>query len=290
MAGGDFYLGPAGALGLLPAPGRGIEKTRGKRVGVHELLAGGNVTHRMGGRRRYVLKWPALTVEELSVIETLFELPGPYILLDPGRRNLLTANQSTGTDALRSTEGMIARFQGVVTSDITQFRSGVRSIKWDTQGALGATNRGIYFYQSSSVVDDSWAPVRPSTQYTFNLWARADAAMNGYAAIDWHTTAAGYISTSFGTAAALPTASWATRFEVTATSPATAAYAAPALLNSATTAATRNVFADDAMLAEGAAGQAWVLGTGVPRVSLLELPDSSPVVPWESAELVLQEL
>jgi hypothetical protein len=287
----DFYLGPAGGLVAIRPPGRDIDKARPKRVGTHELLSGGNVVDRVGGRRRYTLSWEALTADELATLEALYELPGPLVLYDPGRRNMLTANQSMGTDALRSAEGFSARTQGTVSSSTAQFRSWSRACAWATGSALGSTDRGIVVATSSATVDGTWTPVLPSTQYTISGYLRTTAAVSMKAGWEWYN-AAGILQGAavFGSGVALSTSNFATRVTHTATSHASAAYGVPLFLNTTTTGAAITVYLDEIQMEEAAAASAYVVGTGVPRVSLVDLPNTSPLTPWENAELVIQEL
>jgi hypothetical protein len=271
-----FWLGRAGALQQIRTPSPDYSAPRIRLGGTHELLAG-LVRDTIGYRRQFSLRFPVdLTAEQYSVLETLYELPGPYRYLDPTRRNLLTANQSSGTDALRDTTGLLARFQGTLVSDTAQARSGLRAAKWDTVTALSATNRGVYCYTSATVPDRTWAAILPSTTYTASVYARASATVSMYAAIDWMDAGGAIISTSFGSSANPGTGNWSSRFTVTATSPSSAAYAIPALLNQATTAGAVQVWADEWQLQEGATATTWVLGTGVPVVTIDTLePDYS---------------
>jgi hypothetical protein len=261
-----FYLGAAGSLQQLPPVQRNLEMPLQRKGGTHELLDGSLVRDTVSYRRRYTLNWSWITLDQLSVLEALYLQGGPLVYLDPVRRNQLTANQSMGTDVTDAPDGFIARFQGTATSDTAQFRSGTRSLKWDTVTALGATGRGVYAYNSVSAIDSTWSPVLPSTSYTASIYARASASVSMAAIIDWMTAAGVYISTSTGSAANPGTANFSSRFTVTATSPANAAYAIPALLNQGTTGAAVQVWSDEWQLERAAAATAWVVGTGASRV------------------------
>ncbi|HEV8653103.1 MAG TPA: hypothetical protein VG276_27855 [Actinomycetes bacterium] len=266
---GQFWLGPPGALVQIRAPSA-LDPTLIRKGGAHELLAGGSVRDTLGYRRRFQFEWQnLLTTDELAQLENLYLLGGPLVFVDPSRRNLLTANQSTGTDALDTTEGFSAPFQGTVTSDTTQFKSGSRSLKWDTVTSLTVTNRGVYLPTTAgSTPDATWAAILPSTVYTFSSYVRANAAITMYAAIDWRTAAgAATGSTDFGSAVAVSTTDWSTRLTcANKTSPATAAYAVPSVLDSTAPGAIRLVFHDELQLEQTAAASAWAIGTGTPRV------------------------
>ncbi len=295
MAVSTVYLGPPGALARLPDPLQGpVESARVRKGGTHELLSGGTVRDTLGYRRQVKLTWKGLTADELSVLEALYELGGPLRFLDPSRRNLLTVNQSTGTDALDDTTGFAAPPQGTVTSDTTQFRSGSRSLKWDTVTSLSVTDRGVWLPTNGTTPDATWAAVLPSTVYTFSAYARANAAITMYAALDWKDAAGALLSTDFGTGTAVGTADWSTRLTVAnKTSPATAAYAVPAVLDSTAPSAIRQVWVDDPQLEQATAASAWALGTGVPLVVVDSFTPSSPInapVAVFNADMVLVEV
>jgi len=293
----QFWLGPAGALVAIRAPSPDYTGPRTRLGGTHETLAGLLIRDTIGYRRTVTYKWPPdQTAEAYSILESLFELPGPYRYIDPTRRNYLTPNQSSGTDALLDATGWSARTQGTVASSVVQARSRSRSLLWDTTTALGSTGRGVALHTSTATVDGTWAAVPPSTQFTFSAYARSSAAVSMQAAIEWRDAAAAVISTPTGTGTALNTGDWAIRPTVTATSPSNVAYAIPLLLNTTTTGAAIQVYVDDPQLEQAAAATPAVLGTGVPIVSVDSLePDYSnyfgdAAVPVYGASLVLVEL
>lgn len=287
-----FWLGPAGSLVAVKAPTRdSYASARTRLGGVHGTLAGRLIRDTVGYRRQFTLVWRNLTADELSTLETLFEQPGPYRFVDSTRRNLLSANQSTGTDALLDVTGFSAPFQGTVTSDTTQKRSGSRSLKWDTVTSLTLTNRGVYLPAPAGTPDATWAAVLPSTAYTFSAYVRASAAISMYAVIDWRDASGATISTDFGTGTAVSTTDWSTRLVcANKTSPSTAAYAVPAVLDSAAPSAIRQVWIDDPQLEQAAATSTWTFGTGVPLVIIDALVPAYANYPLYGAELTLLEI
>jgi hypothetical protein len=262
---GQFWLGPPGALVNIRAPSA-LDPTLIRKGGTHELLAGGTVRDTLGYRRRFQLEWQnLLTTDELAQLENLYLLGGPLIFVDPSRRNLLTANQSTGSDFLDSTDGAIARFGGTLSSSTAQARSGTRSFAWAVTPS--STGWGIYLQNSTSVVDASWTPVKPSTQYTVTGYMRSTAAISMKGGMDWYDKAGAFISADIaGSGQALNTGDWNIRVtRVTPASPATAAYGIPWFTNT-TTGSAMTVFLDDPQMEEAAAATVWVQGTGTPRV------------------------
>jgi hypothetical protein len=289
------YLGYAGALAQLPSPAPGYEPVDVLRGGTHELLAGGNVRDRFGVRRRFTLIWPATSDDNYALLRTLARFPGPYRYLDPLERNLLTANQSSGTDDRSAAEGFSAHTQGSVSSSTGFARSWTRSLAWNTVTSLSATGRGIRLYTINPGVDASWAAVRPSTQYTLSGYLRASAAVSMQALFDWHDYAGTYISTSVGSAVAVSTANFNTRVTLTATSPPTAAYGIGAWVNTTTPGTTITVYFDELQLEEAAAASTFRLGAGTPLVSVdslghsILLADGTAGFALHEVELVLVE-
>lgn len=249
-------------------------------------------------RRRFTLNWPAMTDTNWTLLRSLVRIPGPFRYLDPLEPNMLTANQSTGSDELRTIEGAMARFQGTLSSSTTQFRSWTRSLAWNSVTALSISGRGIYCYTSDATLDATWTAVRPGVQYTASGYLRATSAVSFQALIDWHTTAApgGYITTSVGTGTALSTSNFNTRVAVTGTAPATAAYGVVAFVNTTTPGTILTVYADEIQLEEAAAASTFRLGAGTPWVSVESLghsiiladPASSYVL--HEVELILMEV
>ena len=296
MTGSSIYLGRVGQPILLsPPPIQNIDMSLERPTATTDLLSGAKVADRFGrGRRRYTLAWEHLTPDELHTIEWLALLPGPLVLDMPDRRNRLTANQSTGSGVLRTTEGMTARFQGTVSSSTTQSRSAPRSWAWATGTALGSVNRGLYCYTSTSVVDDTWHPVRAGAWYASAGWLRSSATVDMRAGFDWHDATGTYLSTSsFGSIITVST-SFALVQVAGVQAPANAAYGIPMWLNAGTTGAAVTVWHDDLMVEEvsgaGVAAGTFVVGTGVPRVSVVETPSNSLRMGYVSPSLVLQEL
>jgi len=267
------------------------------RAGTHELADGGNVRDRTGVRRRWVLNWPALPDASYSTLRTLVRVPGPYRYLDPLELNLLTANQSTGTDELRDATGFRAVTQGTVAADTAFAHAGPRSLKWDTATALAVSSgRGVAFSTSLTTFDATWAAVRPSVAHTFSVWAHASIAVSMRAEIGWYTAAGALISTDAGTGTAVSTSGWTQLVCANKTSPSTAAYGIAAASNTTTTGAATQVWLDSAQLEEGAAATVWRLGAGTPQVAVdsftpsVVLADPAAGLVYHEAELVLLEV
>jgi hypothetical protein len=286
------YLGRAGALTRLPWPSRDrYDTTPTIRGGATELAGGGLVRTRLALNRRWVLGWPVIGDDDLDLLRRFAGRPGPWRYLDAFEPNRLTANQSTATDTLRTTNGFAARVQGTVSSDTAVVKSGDRSLRWDTGAPLGATGRGVDLATSTSSIDATWAAVRGGVAYSFSVSARATAAVTMQAGIGWYTTAGAPLSTDTGTGVSLPTANWNTRLLCeNKTAPASAAYAVALVQNSATTGNAPLVYLDEPQLEEGTTATAWRLGAGTPLVAVDSFAERMLRVALREAELTLVEV
>jgi hypothetical protein len=289
--GPGIWIGPPGALVELPRPEPDADASRERVGAVHQLAAGGAVVDVTGRRRGYRFKSTWLDQDQFAVWEQLAELPGPYRIVDlTGRRNHLTANQSTGTDALRSTAGMTARLQGSLSSSGVFARSGVRSARWDSATAVTGGVGPWFAYNAQATVDSSWTAVLPLTAYSMSAWARTTAALSVRAQFDWHDKDGLYISTSTGSGVALSTSAWTQVKVENQTSPATAAYGIASLWTTTTTGAAVVVYVDDVSMNQGATALGWTIGTGTPIVAVDQLVTSYPLANYYNVELTLVEV
>src|SRR5687767_13033690 len=99
----EFYLGKPGALTLIRMPDAGIGRDSTDNFMVHSLLDGQSVDRSPYLRRTWSFQHQWLTPDVMSVFmefATRQRGIGPFILIDPQMKNLLTPNQASGTDAL----------------------------------------------------------------------------------------------------------------------------------------------------------------------------------------------
>lgn len=289
------YLGPVGNLQAVPDNGA-LKRAFAIPTSVHEIAGtrGGRVVDRVGTpKATYTADLTGLTQDEVSVWEGLalnaYGL-GPHVLLEPWRRNLLTANQSTGTDTDRDTSGFVANAGTLSTSGSAFADMGSRSLIWD----VTALNQKMMTGALSSITAADPAvdiPVLPNTVYSARVRARA---LTGTPQIRldmrWFTAAGVFISESTGTATVPSTAGFTDVPCLSITSPATAALLRLKVEN--TVAPTTNTFyLDKWQLQFGATLDAWTVGTGVPRVSFTEGFDQSySVHPYVNGSVTLVEV
>lgn len=289
------YLGPVGNLVALPSIGRGVKADLQQPTAVHQIagLRGGRVVQRVGKPlRTYSLEREFLSLDEVSALESLYlgaYGPGPYVLLEPWRQNLLSPNQSTGTDHLADTTGFAAN-AGTITSSTAQADVGLRSLAW----AVTAANQQVLTGSSTSLTGSDGTvdiPVMAATVYSARVRARLSAS-TGTVRLDmrWYDKAGAFISASTGTATALATGSFTDCPCTNITSPAGAALLRLAPINTVMGAA-QTIYLDRWQLQQQATLDAWTVGTGVPRVSFTgDLGQTYPVWPGVSATIEMTEV
>jgi hypothetical protein len=287
-------FGRVGALTLLNSVGRGLDVSLDLPGVLHEIAGsrGGRVVQRMGAEKRtFTFSKNHLTADDLSVIEG-YALgaygPGPFVLIDSARRNLLTANVSSGSDVLGDTTGIRA-LTGSISSTTVQAAQGVRSIAWPVTAAnmqvmTGAAAGGV----ADPAVD---IPVLPSTAYSAQVKGRLLGSTGSIRPdIYWYTAAGVLISSTAGTATALAAGSFTLAPIINAASPSTAALARLLVQNTAFGVAT-TIYLDQFQMEQATTNSAWVLGTGVPRVSFIDkIAQSYLAQPYVDASVSLVEV
>lgn len=288
-----FYLGKPGSFAMitLPHPGRGIDASNQRLSRTSETIGGGRqVTFAPGpGRREWRLPWRSLTPEQASVLEefaTGARGPGPFCFLDPGRRNHLTANQSAATSVDLGTTGFTPSASETVASSSTLYVRGPRSLKWSvtsaTAGVLKFDAPGSY----------AGMPVPPATTWTLQAAIQpggADTSFTIGAALVWLNSAGSTVATTVGPAVATTASTW-NLIVATGTCPATALYVRPEIRVTAGVSTTSDVYVDKPMLDMHHSVRPWVLGTGIPLVSVTEMGTTYRTLPRRGADLTLVEV
>ena len=105
-----MYFGRPGSLFEIPHPRGGARLTRDRPTSTFRTAAGSaRVGKTSEGVRQYTLAWEQLWYETFAQLEAFdqgHEGPGPFALIDPGRINMLTVNQSSATSLLNDTAGL----------------------------------------------------------------------------------------------------------------------------------------------------------------------------------------
>lgn len=143
----SFWLGKPGALTQLRMPGAGWPRASSDNFAVQSLLDGMSVDRSPYLRRTWQFSYEWLKPDVMSVLmeyATRQRGVGPFILIDPQMKNLLTPNQASGTDALHSSEGFaITGVAGVeqLSSNTSWFAQGERSLQWSWLPVTGSAGQ-----------------------------------------------------------------------------------------------------------------------------------------------------
>lgn len=284
-----MWIGPPGLLEKLPDPARGYSPSRELRAAPFTSASGYQSVDRSGwARRMWGLGWFWLTDGQYSTLETYANTRygGPLVFIDPARTNLLSDNQSSGTDTRSDMTGFAAS-AGTLASTTEYSKAGPRSLRWTLPGS-----------PASPSVDATWRwsvhghPVVPDTDYLFAAWLSASVAGNSVSArLQWRDAAGSLISTTAWSPVALT--GFPGTFEqvsVSATAPYNAAYVLPQLVAD-TGVGSAVIRIDQLQLAMASAPLAWTLGADIPWVAVESLAATVPVYGrFDNVQMTLREL
>jgi hypothetical protein len=289
-----MYFGRPGSLFEIPHPRGGVRSTRERPVSVFKTAAGGaRVGITAGGVRQYALSWEQLWYETFYLLESFdqgHEGPGPFALIDPGRINMLTVNQSSATSHLNGTDNFtVAGSGGTISSSLVTYNRGPRSLAWNsTFASSGALTL------DSPTSDWPGIPVVASVALTFSLYGKGggtDAVMSVTPKLEWADVNGSVLSTDSGT----PLTTNSSAFQVasvTATPPANAVYVL-CKVDATGQSAGSILYLDSFQLEAASSASSWRPGTGVIPVAVVSLAEEWP---WEASTfrrspvLTLQEV
>lgn len=267
-----LYLGrPGTALLSIASPEPGVDRSPTAHEGVHTLLGGGYAVDRAGGVcRNWTLSWP-WDDEVWWILSALYRGqygPGPFALIDQGQINFLTANQASGTDADRSSDGFsVLAVSGETLASSALFPTRAeRTLKWSLPAAVGV---GILTLSAGTGL--LGGPVPAGSAWTLSCRIRTgasgDTAVDTRLALQWLDAAGAQVSETLGTQVTIGT----TTVQLTASgsAPASAVYAVPRVKVSAgSVSAVADLHLDELQLQPGSQVTAWRPGEGPALVSL----------------------
>jgi hypothetical protein len=277
----NVYFGIPGVLVTLPHPRGGV---KGTRVRPRQQFPLGNGEYRtrstQQGSRLFELSYGSLdfaTHSTLLAFDQGHYGTGPFALLDPGERNMLTVNQSaSGALSNDATNFTIAGSGCTAAASATLVLDTPRSIAWTFN--FGSPASGA----ASLTLDPPYAgwPGIPvvSRSMVFSCQVRGggtDAIATFQPQMLWYDVNSALLSTSSGTAVASSAGAWSA-LSVIATPPANTAYVKPRIQYVTGASAGSIIYFARFQLEEGTAVGTWRPGTGVPPVMVVGYVDDWP--------------
>lgn len=110
MAIPEWLLGPAGDLRPLPPMEMDVVNNVDRFGGVHTSINGSRTVDVLGFKSRYELEIRHMKPEEYNRLEALYtqQIPGPFYLVDPLRRNLVSRESSSARPSGAGFRGLSA--------------------------------------------------------------------------------------------------------------------------------------------------------------------------------------
>ncbi len=290
-----MYFGRPGALTKLYDPTGGMLATRDIGTTTFQTGSGGvRVQKGLNGVRQYVLNYGALgraSFDYLAQFHQGHMGVGPFVFLDPGRRNLLTTNQSSSTSVTNDTRDFtVSGAGGTITSDATLTTPLPRTLKWSF-GTTTPAAAGLSLDKPSSV----W-PGIPVTSRPYTFWCMVvGGPVNLQLSLKWMNLAGGTISTSLSSMVTTSITNWQMVSLRALTVPVGAVWVQPGVAPDVSTIASgESLFFSSFMLNEGDnPDDRWAPGTGVYPVQVMSVPErygfAEPGM-MVSPSLVLQEV
>lgn len=293
------YFGRPGALDTIKLPKGGLTATR-DRVSATYKLAGGGVrgSRLLSGKRTYTLSYQTLDYASAAVLNAYHcgaNGPGPFVLLDPGQRNMLTTNQSAACGLTNDTSNFsVSGSGGSITAEATTVHRGTRSLKW----SFAVTNPASALLSLDPPAVDWQGIPCAIRQHSFGcvlLGGGSDAIVTAAAQLVYLNSAGATLSTDTGTPVTTNSSTWVSAVVNGGTPPAGTCYLSPRIsVTGSTISSGGAIYLSDFLLNEGAAlDTAWSPGTGIPPVMVMSLADTQPAYATNyrtGATFVLQEV
>lgn len=275
MPSSTIHFGSPGGLRKLYDPTGGMLATRTISSSVFETGTGGVRTNRaLNGTRQYMLNYTALGRVNFEYLNAFYQGhmgPGPFVLLDPGRRNLLTVNQSSSTSAANDTRDFtVSGAGGSITSDATLTTPLPRTLKWSFATTTPAA-AGLSLNKPSSV----W-PGIPVVSQPYTFWCMVvGGPINLQLSLRWMNLAGGTISTSLSSVVTTSATNWQLVKVTVMIPPAGSVWVLPGIAPDVSTIGSgESLNFASFMLNEGdQPDDQWAAGTGVYPVSVMSMPE-----------------
>jgi len=277
----NMYLGAPGRLEQIVVPRGGMDRTRVRQVDVYALGNGGvRVGKLLGGARRYTISFERLTYDTFKVLEAYEQGhrgPGPFVLLDPSARNILTVNQSATTSERNNTNNFtLSGSGGALASNSTIYRRGPRTLSY-TASNTNPSASAIFLDAPCS--EWSGFPVQVGRAMVLSAYIKGggtNPSITLSASMRWLSETGSTLSTNTGSTLLATSGSWQ-QITTIATPPASAAFVVPIYTIASGATANSIVYFDEMMLHEGTTvDSTWSPGGGILPVVPLSLAESWP--------------
>jgi hypothetical protein len=272
---GGIYFGRVGQTRRLYDPLGGLLATRDISSSVFATGGGGaRVNKAYSGYRVYSLNYGALGRDSFDWLNNFQQGhmgQGPFVLLDPGRRNLLTVNQSSGTSAANDTrEFTVSGVGGTIASDASLVTPMPRTLRWSF-GTSTPASALLSLDKPSSVWPGIPVVSRPYTFWCLVVGGPIDLQIQ----VQWLDLAGTSVVTTALSAVVTPSTTNWKMMRVTSTPPTNAYWGLCQVVPTvATITAGESLWFSSFMLNEGDnPDPQWVGGTGVYPVQILSLPE-----------------
>lgn len=275
-----WYFGPDWDMRPLVTPEPNIEMPVERYGGIFQGLSGARSMTVTGHKQRFTFQFRFLDQDEYAWLQALNlrAIPGPFRLLNPMAKNLLSAKGSL----LKPVSGFNTSGQGVAVNG----------------GVLGSTQEWPSLAPTLGNIAAKWTPlsgfarvdarhmfpVTPGEPVTISVYARGDVAGDAWLILDWYDKALNQISSVNHGSMAIGTSY--TRLTLTGAPPAGAYTARMAVWSDETT----PIYLAAAQAEYGGAATDWELGGAAPRVLMDQLSETtSPRFPYTHTTLSLLE-
>jgi hypothetical protein len=281
----NIYFGIPGSLVTLPQPRNGVETTR---VRPRQTFPLGNGEARaratQNGSRLFELSYNSIDFATHSLLLAFDQGhygPGPFALLDPGERNMLTVNQSASTAQTNDATNFTVAGSGCSiassTALVLPYPDTPRALAWSfnvSSPASGAANVTL------DAPYPGWPgiPCVASRSLCFSCQIRGggtDAVATFRLDLQWYDANEVFISTSSGTPVASASGAWA-GMTCVAAAPSNAAFVLPRIQYITGASNGSIIYFARFQLEEGAIVGTWRPGTGVPPVVVVGYTDKWP--------------
>jgi hypothetical protein len=273
----NIYFGRPGQLRDLYDPVGGMLATRNLGTATFATGSGGaRVQRALDGTRQYSLNYGVLGRVNFDWLESFRQGhfgPGPFVLLDPGRRNLLGFNQSSGTSSSNDTRQFTVSGVGGSLSSVASLSTPFPRVLGWTFGTATPATAQLVLDKPSSV----WPgiPVWPRPYTFWMMVLGAGTTVDFQLRLEWLALDGSVLSTVNSSTFTTSLTVWQMVNVRAITPPSNACWLRASVNPTVATIGINDImYMSSLMLNEGDQPDAqWAPGTGVYPVTILSMPE-----------------